>query len=119
MLLSMSSRLQAMTNQIIIECKNKHDAELLRDELRSVNGLVVEDEMFAKAGDFDVGTLVVLIVSTGAVLTVAASTVVAVLSKCGYDKVKIGGKFTLLTVLSVEGEMEAIKDTTKGSTPGK
>lgn len=108
-----------MNNQIVIECKNRQDAAKLREALRHVNDLVVEDELFAKGGEFDAGTLVVLIASTGAILTAAASTVVVVLSKCGYDAVKIGGKLTLLSVLSVEGEMEAKKPDAKDSTTGK
>lgn len=108
-----------MNNQIVIECKNRQDARALREALRNVSGLSVEDELFAKGGDFDVGTLVMLIVSTGVVLTVAATTVVAVLSKCGYDKVKIGGKFALLSVLSIQGEMDVKKSESKDRTPGK
>jgi len=99
-----------MDDLVNIECVTTTDAETLREALRKISGLNVEHELFAKAGEFDVKKLVCFTASTVAVSTAAISIILSTLSSLGYSDIKINGKVVALSVISLEGAIEAKKN---------
>ena len=98
-----------MDELVNIECATATDAETLREALRKISGLNVEDELFAKAGEFDVRKLVSFTASTVAV-TAAIVIILSTLSSLGYNDIKINGKVVALSSISLEGAIEAKKN---------
>jgi len=100
---------------ITIECATLEDANALRNSLQRITGLDVEDELFAKGGDFDVRKLVSFTASSVVIFAAASAAIVAALSSLGYVDIKINGKVVVLSVLSVEGALQATKAEVKSS----
>lgn len=97
-----------MSHPIVLECKTAEDAEILRDALRRIPGLEVEDEILAKSAP-DFRKLVCFVAATGVIATVSVSAIIAELSALGYTEIKISGKITPLNFGSIEGAIEAKK----------
>lgn len=100
---------------ITIECATPEDAHILRNALQSISGLDVEDELFAKGGTFDVRKIVSFTASTVIITAAAGAAIVAALSSLGYTDIKINGKVVVVSVLSIEGALQASKSEVKSS----
>lgn len=97
-----------MSQTISVECATADAANHLRQALRNVHGVDVEDALFAKGGPFDARTLVGFTVAVG----VSAASVAAViheLSAHGYSEIKINGKVVALSLITLEGALQAKK----------
>lgn len=105
---SMASRHQTMTNHIVIECKSAEDAEVLRNALRRICGLEVEEEIFAKAGP-DLRKLVCFVAATTAIASASVSAIISELAALGYTEINISGKIVALNLVSLEGVINAKK----------
>lgn len=94
-----------MTNQNVIECKTAEDAWFLRESLRKIEGLDVDEEILAKAGP-DLRKMVCFVAASA---TLATTSIVAELSTLGYTEITINGKIVALNIVSLEGAINAKK----------